>query len=71
MARGMQAILGLGIIGVLLVLGSGHLGESRPGRVADRANSLPADSSSVAPNAAAVDEADRPASPAIALHPRG
>jgi len=69
MVRGIQVILGLGFIGGLLFLGSGHLEEPRPGRVEVRALSRPANSSAVAPNAAAGEEPGRAAPPNLAPRP--
>jgi hypothetical protein len=69
MVRGIQVILGLGFTGGLLFLGSGHLGESRPGVVGVRAISRPASSSAVVPNAVAGDEGGRQAPPALSAHP--
>jgi hypothetical protein len=69
MARGIQVILGLGFTWVLLLLGSGHQGGSRPGRVGEHACSRPGAYTPVAPHPAAGDEADRPASPATLAHP--
>ena len=69
MVRGIQVVLGLGLAGLLLVLGSGPLGEPRPGMVGDRACSRPANPAPVAPKAVAGDEVGRQAPPAIVAQP--
>ena len=69
MGRGIQVFLGLGLTGLWLFLGSGPLGEPRPGVVGDRAFSRLANPTPVAPNAVAVDEVGGPAPPAILSQP--
>ena len=69
MARGIQVVVGLGLIGLWLFLSAGPLGELRPGLVGDRAFSRLANPTPVAPNAVAVDEVGGPAPPAILSQP--
>jgi hypothetical protein len=69
MARGIQVILGLGLAGLWLVLGSGPLGEPRPGLIGGRDCSRLAKSTPVAPKAEVADEVSRQAPPAIVVQP--
>ena len=64
MVRGILIILGLGLTGLLLFLGSGPLGELRPGMVGDRACSRLANHTPVAPNPVAEAEVGRQEPPA-------
>jgi hypothetical protein len=65
MGRGIQFFLGLGLTGLWLFLGSGPLGDPRPGAVGDRAFFRLANPTPVAPKAVAVDEVGGQAPPAI------
>jgi hypothetical protein len=69
MARGMQVILGLGFAGVLVVLGSGLLGDPRSGMERGRVFSPPGKPTPVAPNPTPGDEGGRQAAPAIVTPP--
>jgi len=63
MVRGILIVLGLGLTGLLLFLGSGRLGELRPGMVGGRPFSRLAHPTPVAPNAVAEDEVSRQGPP--------
>jgi len=65
LGRGIQFFLGLGLTGLWLFLGSGPLGDPRPGAVGDRAFFRLANPTPVAPKAVAVDEVGGQAPPAI------
>jgi Transglycosylase SLT domain len=69
MVRGIQVMLGVGLAGLWLVLGSGPLGEPRPGMIGGRDCSRLAKSIPVAPKAEAADEVGRQAPPAIVAQP--
>jgi len=69
MVRSLQVLLGLGLAGLWLVLGSGPLGETRPGLIGGRDGSRPAKSIPAAPKAEAGDGICRPAPSAIAALP--
>lgn len=69
MVRGIQIMLGLGLAGLWLVLGSALLGEPRPGMMGGRDCSRLAKSTPVAPKAEAADEVGRQAPPAIVAQP--
>ncbi len=69
MVRGILVVLGLGLTGLLLFLGSGPLGELRPGMVGGRPFSRLANHTPVAPNAVAEDEIGRQGPPAIVAPP--
>jgi hypothetical protein len=69
MARGIQAMLGLGLAGFWLVWGAGPLGEPRPGMMGGRNCSRLATSIPVAPQAEAADAVGRQAPPALVLKP--
>ncbi|MBM4300673.1 MAG: lytic transglycosylase domain-containing protein [Deltaproteobacteria bacterium] len=71
MARGIQVVAGLGLIGLLLFLGPGPLGEPRPGMGGGRAFSRLAGPTPAPPNAAAEDEVDRQAAQALVAPPGG
>ena len=71
MVRGILIVLGLGLTGLLLFLGSGPLGELRPGMVGGRPFSrLAHHTPPVAPNGAAEDEDGRQRPPATVAPPR-
>jgi hypothetical protein len=67
--RGIKIILGIGLTGLWLFLGSGPLGEPGPDPIGGRAFSWLANPTLVAPNDGAGDEAGRPALPVIAAQP--
>jgi Transglycosylase SLT domain len=69
MVRGILIGLGLGLTGLLLFLGSGPLGELRPGMVGGRPFSGLAHHTPVAPNTVAEDEVGRQEPPATVAPP--
>jgi hypothetical protein len=69
MLRGILVVLGLGLTGLLLFLGSGPLGELRPGMVGGHPFSRLANHTPVAPNAVTEDEIGRQGPPAIEAPP--
>jgi hypothetical protein len=70
MARGIQVVVGLGLMGLLLFLAPGPLGEPRSGMGDGHACSGLASPTPVLPKAAAEDEVDRQAAQALAAPPK-
>jgi hypothetical protein len=71
MARGIQVVFGLGLVGFLLLLGPGSLGEPRPGGEGGRVFSSLANPIPLPPEAAAEAEVDRQTAQGLAAPPGG